>query len=356
MKKIHDFLEKILENKWIALIAWQICSLIVCFAGTICSLIVSINNETIPLLMLAMTYFIILLSNVWWWPSSDISWWKYFLVAFFGVIGDWTSVMAYNMTSLASAMLLGTTVVFWVAPLSYFVFKRKINWKQFLSMLLAAGGISLVLVADGTEGSILIGNIVALLSAVLWNLFTWWKGLPSSSSHALIGGLLGATIVKAGFEAVHLNTLLDKVIIPMFTSPVLGFCAGFTLMLILAWIIVITRAHPYSVNKSFRKLQLISSGLMALSHGSNDAQKTMGIITLALLAGGVLHKGPTGEFDIPIYVILACAITMAAGTMISPQFPIQIMIDILFTYFFQTDFGNRLNLYNETLAALYDNQ
>ena len=172
MKKIHDFLEKILENKWISLIAWQICSLIVCFAGTICSLIVSINNETIPLLMLAMTYFIILLSNVWWWPSSDISWWKYFLVAFFGVIGDWTSVMAYNMTSLASAMLLGTTVVFWVAPLSYFVFKRKINWKQFLSMLLAAGGISLVLVADGTEGSILIGNIVALLSAVCYAIST----------------------------------------------------------------------------------------------------------------------------------------------------------------------------------------
>lgn len=155
----------------------------------------------------------------------------------------------------------------------------------------------------------------ALLSAVLWNLFTWWKGLPSSSSHALIGGLLGATIVKAGFEAVHLNTLLDKVIIPMFTSPVLGFCVGFTLMLLLAWIIVITRAHPYTVNKSFRKLQLISSGLMALSHGSNDAQKTMGIITLALLAGGVLHKGPSGDFEIPIYVILACAITMAAGTM-----------------------------------------
>lgn len=155
----------------------------------------------------------------------------------------------------------------------------------------------------------------ALLSAVLWNLFTWWKGLPSSSSHALIGGLLGATIVKAGISAVHINTLFDKVIIPMFTSPILGFCAGFMLMLVLAWIIVITRAHPYSVNKNFRKLQLISSGLMALSHGSNDAQKTMGIITLALLAGGVLHKGPTGDFDIPIYVILICAFTMAAGTM-----------------------------------------
>ena len=155
----------------------------------------------------------------------------------------------------------------------------------------------------------------ALSAAVLWNLLTWWLGLPSSSSHALIGGLLGATIVKAGVEAVHVKTLMDKVIIPMFTSPVLGFCAGFMLMLILAWVILISRAHPNKVNKKFRKLQLLSSGLMALSHGSNDAQKTMGIITLALLAGGVLHKSPSGEFEIPIYVILACAFTMAAGTM-----------------------------------------
>lgn len=153
----------------------------------------------------------------------------------------------------------------------------------------------------------------ALLAAVLWNLLTWWLGLPSSSSHALIGGLLGATIVKAGVDAVHIRTLLDKVIIPMFTSPVLGFCAGFLLMVIL--IRLFYKANPQSVNKKFRKLQLVSSGLMALSHGSNDAQKTMGIITLALLAGGVLHKGPQGEFEIPVYVILICALTMAAGTM-----------------------------------------
>lgn len=153
----------------------------------------------------------------------------------------------------------------------------------------------------------------ALLAAVLWNLLTWWLGLPSSSSHALIGGLLGATIVKAGVDAIHIKTLMDKVIIPMFTSPVLGFCAGFLLML--ALIRLLYKANPQVVNKKFRKLQLISSGLMALSHGSNDAQKTMGIITLALLAGGVLHKGPQGEFEIPIYVILVCAMTMAAGTM-----------------------------------------
>lgn len=153
----------------------------------------------------------------------------------------------------------------------------------------------------------------ALLAAVLWNLLTWWLGLPSSSSHALIGGLLGATIVKAGVDAIHIKTLMDKVIIPMFTSPLLGFCAGFLLML--ALIRLLYKANPQVVNKKFRKLQLISSGLMALSHGSNDAQKTMGIITLALLAGGVLHKGPQGEFEIPLYVILVCAMTMAAGTM-----------------------------------------
>lgn len=153
----------------------------------------------------------------------------------------------------------------------------------------------------------------ALLAAVLWNLLTWYLGLPSSSSHALIGGLLGATIVKAGVDAVHVTTLLDKVIIPMFTSPLLGFCAGFALMLLL--IRLLYKANPQVVNKKFRKLQLISSGLMALSHGSNDAQKTMGIITLALLAGGVLHKDPGGDFEIPIYVIIVCALTMAAGTM-----------------------------------------
>ena len=95
----------------------------------------------------------------------------------------------------------------------------------------------------------------ALAAAVIWNLFTWWLGLPSSSSHALIGGLLGATIVKAGVDAVHVHTLMDKVIIPMFTSPVLGFCAGFTLMLILAWFILLTRVHPDKVNKKFRKLR-----------------------------------------------------------------------------------------------------
>ena len=157
--------------------------------------------------------------------------------------------------------------------------------------------------------------LCALLSAIIWNLFTWWLGLPSSSSHALIGGLLGATLVKAGSGAIHFKTLFEKVIIPMFTSPVFGFSVGFTVMLLIAWFIYKIKARPDAVNKNFRKLQLLSSGLMALSHGSNDAQKTMGIITLALLAGGILKTTSAGDFDIPIYVILACALTMACGTM-----------------------------------------
>lgn len=153
----------------------------------------------------------------------------------------------------------------------------------------------------------------ALLAAVSWNLFTWFLGLPSSSSHALIGGLLGAAIMKAGVECINFTTLIDKVIVPMFTAPMLGFCVGFTVMLIM--IRLLWRTNPQVVNKRFRKLQLVSSGLIALSHGSNDAQKTMGIITLALLACGYLQKGPNGEFDIPVLVIIACAMTMAAGTM-----------------------------------------
>jgi len=153
----------------------------------------------------------------------------------------------------------------------------------------------------------------ALAAAIIWNLFTWWLGLPSSSSHALIGGLLGAMFIKAGVASMNFTALVQKVIIPMFTSPAIGFCIGFLVML--ALVRIFYNANPQRVNKKFRRLQLVSAAVMALSHGSNDAQKTMGIITLALLAGGVLHKTPDCEFEIPIYVILICAITMAAGVM-----------------------------------------
>lgn len=192
----------------------------------------------------------------------------------------------------------------------------------FSAVLNFAGALMGTHVAKTIGSGIINGEVVtltvvfcALFAAIVWNLITWWFGLPSSSSHALIGGLLGVALIKGGVDAIHINTLMQKVITPMFASPVIGFAVGFILMLLIAWIVIILRLNPNSVNKKFRKLQLISSALMALSHGSNDAQKTMGIITLALVAGGVLQTNSTGGFDIPIYVIITCAITMAAGTM-----------------------------------------
>lgn len=153
----------------------------------------------------------------------------------------------------------------------------------------------------------------ALLAAIIWNLITWYFGLPSSSSHALIGGLIGAAVVNAGWGCVRILELVDKVIAPMFMAPVIGFVTGLIVMAVLLRIFY--KANPDKVNRRFRRAQIFSAGLMALSHGSNDAQKTMGIITLALLAGGVLKHTNDGSFEIPLYVILACATVMCMGVM-----------------------------------------
>jgi PiT family inorganic phosphate transporter len=174
----------------------------------------------------------------------------------------------------------------------------------------------------------------ALFAAILWNLITWWLGLPSSSSHALIGGLVGAALATAKDDWTILIWssvdkkgaavgLWPKVVMPMFSSPVLGFFGGAFLMFLL--LIFIHRLTPRTVNGWFGKLQLVSASFMGYSHGSNDAQKTMGIITLALATGtaqGVFKDVPewasflrVQEFkEIPTWVILACALTMAAGT------------------------------------------
>jgi len=165
-------------------------------------------------------------------------------------------------------------------------------------------GKGIVATESVTQGVILC----ALLAAIIWNLITWYYGIPSSSSHALIGGLIGASIAKAGYHVVHFEGVARKVLLPMITSPLIGFVFGFLCMVTIMWICA--RANPNSVNKYFKKLQLVSSGIMALSHGSNDAQKTMGIITLALVS---YHALPT--FEVPYWVILGCAVTMGLGTM-----------------------------------------
>ncbi|MBF0366665.1 MAG: inorganic phosphate transporter [Oligoflexia bacterium] len=150
--------------------------------------------------------------------------------------------------------------------------------------------------------------LCALMGAIVWNLVTWYYGLPSSSSHALIGGLLGASASYSGIGHINGSGVLHKVIIPMLVSPVLGVFVGFFIMLVLLKLFF--RAHPDKSNRYFRKLQLLSAGLMAFGHGSNDAQKTMGIITMALLGHQFIDN-----FEVPFWVIFVCALTMGLGTM-----------------------------------------
>jgi len=175
--------------------------------------------------------------------------------------------------------------------------------------------------------------LTALGAAIVWNLLTWWFGLPSSSSHALIGGLCGAAVASAGgrFGVIrwstvsgnHAEGLWPKVLLPMIASPVLGLLIGFVVMGLL--LVLLVRWRPHRVNAVFGRLQLVSASLMGLSHGTNDAQKTMGIITLALFTGtqaglfrdlpcalGFLH---TPRFEVHLWVKVICSLTMAAGTM-----------------------------------------
>ena len=159
---------------------------------------------------------------------------------------------------------------------------------------------------EGAEGQIIVA--AALVGAITWDLITWRLGIPSSSSHALIGGLIGAVIAASGTGALKLDGILGKVVLPLFSSPVLGVLVGFTLMVVL--FNVFRRVHPRKLNDRFRRLQVLSAAYMAFSHGSNDAQKTMGIMTLALIAGGILPH----DAKIPLWVILLAASAISLGT------------------------------------------
>ena len=159
---------------------------------------------------------------------------------------------------------------------------------------------------DGSAGQIVVA--AALIGAIIWNLITWRLGIPSSSSHALIGGLIGSVIAASGTGALKMDGIINRVIFPLVTSPVAGIVLGFGLMVLI--LNVFRRGHPRRLNDRFRRLQVVSAAFMAFSHGSNDAQKTMGIITLALIGGGMLPK----DSPIPIWVILLAATAMSLGT------------------------------------------
>ena len=148
----------------------------------------------------------------------------------------------------------------------------------------------------------------ALIGAITWNIITWYYGIPSSSSHALIGGIIGASVAKAGTWALIPAGIL-KVVAFIFISPLIGFVLGSLLLLSISWIF--SRSTPSRVDRLFRRLQLVSSSLYSLGHGGNDAQKTIGIIWMLLIATG--YTGVND--DVPAWVVIACYVTIAAGTM-----------------------------------------
>ncbi len=149
--------------------------------------------------------------------------------------------------------------------------------------------------------------LAGLLGAIAWNLFTWYYGLPVSSSHALIGGYAGAAVAKGGLDVILVSGW-TKTLIFIVLAPMIGAFLGFLLMVSVTWIF--RRWHPYRLDRLFRKLQLVSAALYSLGHGGNDAQKTMGIITGVLVASGVLAK-----FEVPLWVVLISHAAIALGTM-----------------------------------------
>jgi PiT family inorganic phosphate transporter len=160
-------------------------------------------------------------------------------------------------------------------------------------------------VITGRDGQRVV--LAALIGAIAWNVATWWIGLPSSSSHALIGGLVGASIAAAGVSAVQWGQLVHKVIEPAILAPLLGFAGAFLLML--AVLRVFARTRPAPLNRGFRAAQVVSGSLLALTHGANDAQKTMGVISLALLSAGRID-----HFYVPTWVVVTAASAIAIGT------------------------------------------
>ena len=180
---------------------------------------------------------------------------------------------------------------------------------EFLGPLLGgtavANTIGKFITLDGVEaGSALLILVCGLFGAIAWNLLTWWRGIPSSSSHALVGGLIGAVAVSAGTEHIELGGIL-KVIAALILSPLIGFWAGFLLH---RFVLGLLRGARPAINRNLRNAQWLTAAGLAFSHGANDAQKSMGILTLVLLLGGFIDS-----FTVPFWVMLACAIAMTLG-------------------------------------------
>jgi PiT family inorganic phosphate transporter len=188
-------------------------------------------------------------------------------------------------------------------------FAAALNFVGALISLKVAATIGKGIISEAAVSETIV--FAGLIGAITWNLVTWYFGLPSSSSHALIGGVVGSAFAAHGSSAVHGDGLLGKVIVPAVVAPLLAFLAA-AIAILLVYRIV-GRLRPGPVSRGFRSGQIASGGLLALSHGTNDAQKTMGIITLALIAHGTLSSDPA-KFHVPTWVVISAASAIALGT------------------------------------------
>ena len=201
-------------------------------------------------------------------------------------------------TIVSTRVLKPRYAVLWASGFNFIAF---LFFGLHVAHTVGAGIISVEIVTDRVI-------FAALSGAIVWNIITWLAGIPSSSSHALVGGLVGAGIAKAGLSAIVWNGV-GKTAAGIVVSPLFGFLLALVLVLVVSWLFV--RARPAAVDRTFRRLQFVSASLYSLGHGGNDAQKTMGIIAVLLFA----HSGGKGAFDVPLWVVLACQSAMALGTL-----------------------------------------
>jgi len=226
------------------------------------------------------------------------------VIVAFALLFDYTN--GFHDTANAVATVISTRVL---PPTFAIVMCALLNFAGAFASQKVAGTIAKGLIEAHAATQEVI--LAAIIGAIAWNVLTWYFGIPSSSSHALIGGLVGATIVFSGTHAVMWGGVLNKVILPMVISPIIGAVIAFSIMMLLFSLFANTR--PAKVNSLFSWLQRISAAFVALNHGTNDAQKTMGVITLALVAFHVLPGGK--HVHIPAWVIASCATAMGLGTL-----------------------------------------
>lgn len=206
---------------------------------------------------------------------------------------------ANSIATVVSTRVLSPQVaVFWAAFFNFIAF---LVFSHSVAYTIGKGTIS----ADIVDAQVVFG---ALMGAIGWNLITWALGIPSSSSHALVGGLIGAGMAKAGASAIVWSGVL-KIVAAIFLSPAIGLALAMVMVLITSWLFA--RQTPAMADRTFRRLQLFSAAAYSLGHGGNDAQKTMGIITVLLYSQGML----SGPFHIPAWVVIACQAAMGIGTL-----------------------------------------